>query len=134
MFPIRSIMESDISTVHPETHIYVAMNLLVKEGLTGLPVVNVNDDLVGFLSEKEILSMLVSTEEAGTQTVRDYMIADVKSFCETDSAIDACEFFMQNSVHILPIIDEDGKYVGVLRRRDLIFLILRIRGKIYRKK
>jgi CBS-domain-containing membrane protein len=127
-------METEVSTVHPETHIYVAMNLMVKEGISGLPVINVNQRLVGFLSEKEILQMLVSGESSDEQTVRNYMVDKVKTFKTDDSAVDVCEYFMNNPVHIAPVVNEDGEYAGVVRRRDIIFLILRLRGKIYRKK
>jgi acetoin utilization protein AcuB len=134
MFPLKSIMETDISVVNPETHIFVAMNLMVKDGLTGLAVVDVNEKLVGFLSEKEVLSMLISGAEADRQTVSDYMVTDIKRFRLEDSAVDVCDFFMNNPIHIVPIVDEENTYVGLVRRRDIIFLILRIRGKIYRKK
>ena len=134
MFPLKSIMETDVSIVHPETHIFVAMNLFVKEGLTGVPVVDVTEKLVGFLSEKDVLKMLVSGETADRLNVSHYMSTDIKTFGPDESAVDACEFFMRNPIHMLPITDEEGKYLGIVRRRDIIFLILRIRGKIYRKK
>lgn len=134
MFPVNTIMETDVSIVNPETHIFVAMNLMVKEGLTGLAVVDVNNKLVGFLSEKEVLSMLISGAEAERQTVADYMVTDIRKFESEDSAVEVCDYFMNNPVHIVPIVDDENTYVGIVRRRDIIFLILRIRGKIYRKK
>ena len=57
---------------------------------------------------------------------------NVKYFSPDDSAVELCDYFMTHPIHVLPIV-EDGEYVGVVRRRDIIFLILKIRGKIYRK-
>ena len=133
MFEINTIMERGVTTVSPETHIYVAMSLLVKEGLSGIPIVDDASCLVGFLSEKDVLEMLLSGKETEKTTVADYMVKEVKCFNYSDSAIDVCEYFMNHSVHILPILD-DGKYVGIVRRSDIIYLILRVRGKIKERK
>jgi len=134
MFPVKSIMENTASIVHIDTHIFVAMNLMVKEGLSGMAVIDEGEKLIGFISEKDILKLLISGEPADRHTVANYMVTDVKSFSPDDSAMDVCQFFLENPVYVVPIVDKDNKYQGVVRRRDIIFLILRIRGKIYRKK
>jgi CBS domain-containing protein len=133
MFPVKSIMEKNASIVHADTHIYVAMNLMVKESVSGMAVLDEEQKLIGFISEKDVLGLLISGEPAERRTVADYMVRDVKTFLPDDSAVDVCEFFLQNAVHVLPVVDQTNTYQGVVRRRDLIFLILRIRGKIYRK-
>jgi len=133
MFEAHKLMERGVTTVNPNTHIYVAMNLLVKEGLSGIPVVNSSMKLVGFLSEKDVLQLLMLPEAAESGTVADYMTLDVHSFESSDSAVDICDYFMNYGVHIIPIVDGD-RFVGIVKRRDIIFLILRLRGKIFRKR
>ncbi len=132
MFAVRDIMERNISVVYPETHILVAMTMMVKEGISGLPVVDKVNRLIGYISEKDVLSMLVDPETSDNRKVADYMNYNVKYFSPDDSAVDLCDYFMNHPIHVLPIV-EDGEYVGVVRRRDIIFLILKIRGKIYKK-
>ncbi len=132
MFEVYKIMDRNITPVNPETHIYVAMNLLVKEKVVGLPVVDREMNLLGLLTENDVLRMLLSRTQTDTHVVRDYMSKPKKTFSSKDSAVDVCEYFMNNQAQIVPVLS-DRKYVGIVHRRDIIFLILRIRGKIFKK-
>ena len=133
MFEVSKIMERGFSFVNRETHIYVALNLLVKEVLPGLPVVDEQMRVIGIITEREVLRILVSEEVNDNQSVEDYMATDFRAFDATDSAVDVCDFFMSNpGCSMVPIL-EDGKFAGVIRHRDIIYLILHIRGKIYSK-
>lgn len=133
MFPIKNIMETDISFVNAETHAYVAMNLMVKEKRISYPVVDENMHLVGIITERDFLRLLISGEDISDHTVSDYMTKDVTFFNVNDSAVDVCEVFMNTPILSVPVV-EDEKLVGVVYRRDILYLILRIRGKILSKK
>lgn len=128
MFEVKTIMTKDVITVYPETHIYDAMLLLIEKKISGLPVVDKANNLVGIISEKDMLNLLIEKDISGKESVNDYMTKQVKSFSPDDSAITVCEFFINNNVRRVPIADK-GKLVGVVSRRDIIKLILKVRGK-----
>lgn len=132
MLELRKIVETNISTVNCQTHAYVAMNLLVKENVTGLPVLGDEGQVVGIVTEKDFLSLLVSHEDIDDKVVSDFMTRDVTSFDAGDSAVDLCDYFLERPIRMVPVT-ENGKYIGVVRRREIIYLILLLRGKIYTK-
>ena len=57
MFKAKDIMTESVIAVQPEMPIYDAVRILADRNLTGLPVVNENLELVGVLSEKDVLKM-----------------------------------------------------------------------------
>jgi CBS domain-containing protein len=128
VIPVKTIMTTDLVTVHPHAPIYEALNLLKDHQVSGLPVVDEENHLVGILTEKDVLTLLISPEPRSV-TVSDYMSRKVVCFKEDDSAISVCEFFLKNAIRRVPIV-RDGKFVGIVSRRDIISLILEVESKI----
>jgi len=132
MFDAKNIMTKSVVSVKSDTNIYDAMNILVDKKISGLPVVDVDNNLIGILTEKDILRLLVDRDISDRQTVGDYMTSKVISFGPDDSAVTITEFLMKSPVRRVPIV-EKGKLVGVVSRRDIICLLLKIRGKVHKE-
>ncbi len=131
MFPIKNIMTKDVVSVTSDTPIYEAIEQLVVNRISGVPVVTHDMRLVGVLSEWDVLQLLTEKEVGKERTVESYMTKEVISFDENESALKVCEFFKDSYKRRAPVI-RDGKLVGVVSRHDVIELILRIRRKISR--
>ena len=129
MLPVKSFMTAGVISVNPDTPIYEALSLLAKNKISGIPVVNEEDNVVGVLSEKDVLRILVDKKLGIKSTVDDYMSRDVICFTEEDSAIDICKFFIRSHIRRVPIVN-DGKLVGIVSRADIIPLILEAKNKI----
>ncbi|MCK5580963.1 MAG: CBS domain-containing protein [Candidatus Omnitrophica bacterium] len=128
MFPAKNIMTTDVMSVKAETLVCDAMRILIDNQISGLPVVDNEENVIGIISEKDMLRLLFNTSIKENDTVLDYMTKEVVSFKEEDSAVDICEFFMNSSVRRVPIVRE-GKLVGIVSRRNLIKTILHLWGK-----
>ena len=126
---VKDIMKTDIVAVSPETPIYEALNLLAKHKISGLPVVNKDMNVVGILSEKDVLRLLIDKNNAVNKTVDDYMSRNVVCFKENDSVIDICKFFLGSFVRRVPII-RDNKLIGIVSRRHIVEVILEARSRI----
>ena len=126
MFKAESVMTKTVITVKGATPIYEAVSLLVKHGISGLPVVDNDYKLIGILSEKDALRLLHNTPETGL-SVADFMTRKVVQFGPEDSLIDICNCFIQNPFRRVPIVEKSGKLVGVLSRRDIMKQILKIK-------
>ncbi|MFC2140272.1 CBS domain-containing protein [Candidatus Auribacterota bacterium] len=128
MFKAKDSMRKKIVMLKEEIHIYEAMNRLVENQISGLPVVDNKENLVGILSEKDVLKLLAHEKIDQHDTVAKYMTKEVKSFAPEDSVVDICDFFIENPIRRIPIV-EKGKLVGVIARRDIICLILKLKGE-----
>ncbi len=129
MLSIQSIMSTNIHTVSAKTPIYEALDLLSKNKVSGLPVVDEHESIVGILTEKDVLRILLDKNLDIKNNVEDYMTVDVISFNENDDAIDICKFFIRNHIRRVPIT-KDGKLVGIVSRADIVNVILEAKSKM----
>lgn len=67
--PIKQIMTTNLVTIEPEDNILDAMNLMTKENLRHLPVIN-RDKLVGLLTVKDVLKINPSLLELYIERVK----------------------------------------------------------------
>ena len=129
MLPLKSFMTIGVITVKADTPIYEALYLLTQNKISGIPVVDEDKEVIGVLSEKDVLNILFDKKLDVKSTVEDYMSRDVICFTEDDSAIDVCKFFIRSNIRRVPIT-KDNKLVGIVSRADIIPLILEAKNKI----
>ncbi|ADD09116.1 putative signal transduction protein with CBS domains [Aciduliprofundum boonei T469] len=60
---VGEIMERRVHYVNPDTDIYEALELLVKKGISRLPVVNENKKVVGIITRSDVLKALAKSNE-----------------------------------------------------------------------
>jgi len=127
MHETKDIMSTDVVSVQPDTPVTRAVELLIENDITGLPVVEPSGRLVGIVTEKDLIGVLCG-QDAPRGTARDYMTDDVISFDEDDDIIAICECLIHNHLRRVPIL-ADGKLVGIISRRDLIKYIMEPIGR-----
>jgi CBS domain-containing protein len=119
----REVMTLGLITTRPHTPAIEAMSLMVAYEITGLPVVDDNLDLVGIVSEKDLLS-LVCDPHLQARRVGDLMSYNVTAAAANTSMVDVCECLANSGFRRVPVV-ERGKLVGILSRSDLIMFILK---------
>jgi len=108
-------------TFQPDTDIYYAIEMLINRSISGAPVVSGKDELVGILSEKDCLKvmMLIGMHRMPPGTVSDYMSRDVQTIEPGKSVLDAVEKFQASAFRRFPVT-EGRKLVGLISRRDML--------------
>jgi CBS domain-containing protein len=124
MLKAKDIMTKDVVCVTKKTPIYKAMELLINNGITGMPVVNDEMDLLGVITEKDCLRLFYVDEDEREKTVRDFMTQPAVHYDEDDSLQTICDFMMINYFRRIPVTTREGKVVGILSRSDVIKYIL----------
>lgn len=127
--PHRTLTATDIMTMpvitfRPETSIFQAIHTLLRRQISGAPVVNDANEVVGVLSELDCLRVLSSDEfysgqqeEAGM--VRDFMTAAGQTIPPDMEIYGIAHYFLTKSVRRLPVVRE-GKLLGQVSRRDVL--------------
>lgn len=118
MFIAREIMTTDIVSVGPDTSIREAVELFELYRVSGLPVVDSRQRVLGVITEYDLLRSISSLQMRGK--VADFMTSDVVTVGPDASLADLAELFVSTRVRRVPVVSED-KLVGVVSRRDLIF-------------
>ncbi len=126
------VMKCGLATVTREAPIYKAMEILAMMDITGLPVVDNYMNLVGIISEKDMLKLLYDPK-AEPGNVEDFMTEEVVSFNQNDNLFDICNCLMNNNFRRVPILDQ-GRLVGIISVTDIILYILRKKSALIKHK
>jgi len=125
MFSVKNAMKTNVVTVKKETPVYDAIRLLLDNHITGLPVVDDDNHLVGIITEKDVLKLLYANIK-DESTVEQFMTKNVVTFNECDNLTDIAECFIHNHFRRVPILKND-RLVGILSKKDIIAYILKIK-------
>jgi CBS domain-containing protein len=128
MLKAKDVMNARVVTVDPDDTIEEAMSRMIKHGISGLPVVDMTDQLVGIITEFDLLE-IVWDPDTDRNKVYHYMTRDIHSVDENDELTDIAEMFQRLPIRRL-IVKCGNKVVGVISRRDLIWHILKLRGHL----
>ena len=118
----KHVMTPGLLTVRRNTPVYMAMEIIATGDITGLPVVDDSNKLLGVVSEKDLLKLLYDPD-AKPGLVQDYMTRDVVSFDWDDSLFEICHCLINNNFRRVPIL-EKGRLTGIISRRDIITYIM----------
>jgi CBS domain-containing protein len=118
MFKAKDIMRTDVLSVTKDSPIRKAIDMLVENGIAGLPVVDVDMKVIGTISEERILELLYN-HSANEGYVEDYMTCGVVSFDVEDDLVEVCESLIENSCRHVPVLS-NGKLAGIISRRNII--------------
>lgn len=114
---IGDIMDGSIVPLHPEMSLAEAVDRILDSHHIGLPVVDADYNLVGFLSEQDCLSYLVSgSYYADSRTdVADIMFKEPLKVNINDSVLTLAESMQTGKPKNYPVCDE-GRLVGLVTR------------------
>jgi CBS domain-containing protein len=121
----EDIMTREVVTFTPETDLYEAMSVLLARKFSGASVVDSAGTLVGVLSEKDCLRVIVGEVSEGLPEGRvgDYMSRDLVTVSPSTSLFDVAALFLERHVRRLPVVEEGARLVGQISRRDVLWAI-----------
>ena len=91
----------------------------ISEKMLGVTAVVENDVIVGIITDGDLRRMLSKTDDFSNYTAKDIMGANPKSINNDAMAVDAMELMEANDISQL-LVEENGKYAGVVHLHDLI--------------
>jgi acetoin utilization protein AcuB len=121
----------------PDMSVSEALNLMKKEKIRRLPVVDKHGHLAGIVSDKDLLhaspspatslSVWEITYLLGKIKVEDVMTKKVITVTEDTPVEDAARIMADNKIGGLPVV-RDGAVVGIITETDLFKLFLELLG------
>jgi CBS domain-containing protein len=125
------LMEEFVTTLSAETSIDEAIEVLLKKKLTGAPVVDEENRLVGILSEKDCLKVVMTQafERLPQASVSDYMTTDIVTLAPRATVFDVVDRFLKTAFRRLPVVDDDNNLRGVVSRTSVVKAIASLRDR-----
>lgn len=128
----KDVMKSGLLTVRTSTPVYEAMEILATQNVTGLPVVDEYMNMLGIISEKDMLKLLYNPN-AKPGLVEEYMTTGVIGFEQSTSLFEICDCLINNSFRRVPILNH-GKLVGIISRTDIMAYIMKNHSQFFNQK
>jgi CBS domain-containing protein len=116
---VRDVMSPKVSTLRADQALALDELLGKFRQVRHLPVLGANDRPIGMLTRMDVLEEALSGRERWVR-VRDLMSCPVKSISENESLPAAAQAMRGARIHSLPVVDENGRMVGILTDGDLL--------------
>jgi len=123
MLKAKDIMTKNVICVKRDTPIYEAARILIKNDITGMPVVEDDMTLIGVVSEKDLLRLIYAGEDDNS-TVEFFMTQPAACYKEDDSLKTIIDFMLINYFRRVPVVSKHGKVLGIISRPDVLAYIL----------
>ncbi|MFV1999257.1 MAG: CBS domain-containing protein [Acidimicrobiia bacterium] len=114
-------MTTDVVAVAPSTTVRDAARMMFRYRVSGLPVVDPDDRLLGIITEGDFLAMEVERADTGAaaELVEEVMSHSVLTVDPDLEIIEAARFMHTNDVKRV-IVVEDERMVGIISRFDVV--------------
>jgi CBS domain-containing protein len=118
---VRDLMTTDVVAVGPTTSTRDAARMMFRYRVSGLPVVDPDDHVLGIITEGDFLEMELKRVDHGevNPEVKDIMSHSVLSVTPDLEVMDAARFMLEHSVKRVLVV-EDDKMVGIISRFDIV--------------
>jgi CBS domain-containing protein len=117
------VSASNLITFKPEQSIEEVIDIIIAKGISGAPVLDDARKLVGIISEKDCLRIIIDQAyynlPPSSRKVSDYMTAKVKTLDSSSDVVAAANEFLNSPIRRMPIL-ENGVLIGQISRRDIL--------------
>ncbi len=131
--PVTKFMATDLITFSPSTDIREAIEVILKNRISGAPVVDAQKNLIGMLSESDCIKTILdgpyNNLPGGNGTVADFMSRKVVTIDAKKSILDLAYEFTTSPYRRFPVVD-NGRLVGQISRSDVLRAIVKMRPAV----
>lgn len=138
---VRDVMTTGVVTVQQGTPLFKAAAVMAEHGISSLPVVDMDNRLIGIVTEADFLSALNLEEDSAVMELFDMVIRRKRPGKEMGSVVDglmtrdpitvredesirkAIRMMDHNGIKRLVITDDDQRVKGIVSRPDLVRLL-----------
>jgi len=137
---LKEVMSSDVMHVTAETPLKGIITAMASRNVSGLPVIDANNYVIGVVSEKDIFLQLGGEQNLSfwdilstcleknscllcsivSITAGEIMSSPALTLKEHDSTLEAARIFEHQKINRLPIVNDDNDLVGIVTRSDLL--------------
>ncbi|NLZ27977.1 MAG: CBS domain-containing protein [Firmicutes bacterium] len=142
---IREIMTEEVVTVHVDDSVEKCANLLLEHNISGLPVVDDRREVVGMVTEGDLIRRAARIQAPGYLEILggliylgdpkkfvnelkramslkagDLMTSNVISISPDEDAEVAATAMLKSNIGRIPVVDRNKKLVGIVSRRDIM--------------
>jgi CBS domain-containing protein/anti-sigma regulatory factor (Ser/Thr protein kinase) len=127
---VSEVMTEDVKVASPDTSMAAILEILRQHRISGVPVV-VDGSLVGIVSLEDLIRAMRSNDLDAP--VQKYMTSAIITLKPNNPVVEAIETFTKANIGRLPVVDDQGKLVGMITKGDITRGVLIALQKDYRE-
>ncbi len=140
---VKNFMIRDLTSVTEDTNLIDVAKILASHSVSGVPVVDLEHHVIGFISESDIIQsafpgrfgqrdefvihnyaqLYSQLSSVGQKLVKDFMSRDVVVVNEDMDEEEVAELMLNRNYKILPVV-RDNRLVGVINRAQLCRVLM----------
>lgn len=132
---VADYMSTKLITFKPDQYVMDVIHTLVKHKISGGPVVNDKNELIGIISEGDCIKQLSEGRYHNTPmegaTVEKNMATNVETIDGNMNIFDAANQFLESKRRRFPIV-KDGKLVGLISQKDVLKAALNLKQQSWK--
>ena len=118
---VREIMTGEVGSCGLETNLAAAARIMWEKDCGAVPVLDSQGQVIGIITDRDICMALTTRNYlASGITVGDVISGMVKACAPDDDVNTALQTMQREQVRRLPVVDGEGKLVGILALNDVI--------------
>ncbi len=124
VYHVYQIIDNKCISINNLETIQDAYNLLVKQNISQLPIVNNNNTIIGMIDKKYILNLLMENLNNPTSILNQQLNQiDLPKTITTNPITDIrriAKVMIDLDIHAMPVVDDSGILVGIVSQTDII--------------
>lgn len=143
---VKDFYIRDITAILEDETVSRVLRILSRQEITGVPVVNEDYKVVGFISENDIIRAALPSYFSLLQTasfipdlnqfvrnlkkisnkpVSEVMTKPAITIKESTALLHAADLMIRHSLKVLPVVDEEEKLLGIITRMKILEVVSR---------
>jgi len=136
--PVKDLMTTSVVSVKRNADLHEAAQLLSENRISGMPVVDDNNRVIGVVSETDVLMLAGMKKEhtfkdilrtilgepmparSGGNKVEDVMSFPPVTSNENDRVVEVAKILDERRIKRMPVVDIEGKLLGIVSRADIV--------------
>lgn len=118
----EDIMVKRLVTLSPHVDVLDAVRLLLKNKISGAPVVDAQGKYLGVFSEKCAMHVILDAayDSLPTNHVGAFMDTQARTIKPDTDLLSIAQVFLLTNFRRLAVVDEEGTLIGQISRRDVM--------------
>lgn len=134
-FKVKDYMTRKLITFRPEQSVEEVIDTLIKNRISGGPVVNEKNELIGIISEGDCIKQISESRyynmPLDNNSVEKHMATNVETIDGEMNVFDAANKFLNAKRRRFPIV-ENGKLVGQISQKDILKAAIDLKGQTWK--
>jgi CBS domain-containing protein len=123
---IDEIMTRNVRAISPDETLGTAAQIMWENDCGAVPVVEADGRLVGIVTDRDIcMAAHLQGAPLHDSRVSSAMARDVKTCSPHDTPATVQAIMSQNKIRRVPVVDDQGRLVGIVTLGDLAYLVAR---------